>query len=147
MLAFSRKSTWQGHKHRTMPRTGGEIREENAGTHIRGWTCDRKTPQGTTGTWVQAKGGKGRGKPAWERQQTQAHGAGRGDERQRLVGRGRGGGGRRPGGRRFAPGKEVGSRSKLRGLQKGMATDGEELGNSGNIAIHKTGEEKGGVWG
>ena len=34
--------------------------------------------------------------------------------------------------------------TKLRVLQIGTATDGEEVGNSGNITIHKTGEEKGG---
>ena len=56
-----------------------------------------------------------------------------------------GGGGRRPGGQHFAPGKEVGSRWNLRGIQRGMATDGEKLGKRGNIKIQKTGEEKDGV--
>ena len=59
---------------------------------------------------MQAEGGKGGSDPELERQQTQARGAGRIDERQRLSG---GGYKRLPGGQRFAPGEEVGSGCKL----------------------------------
>ena len=43
-----------------MPRFGREIGEGNSGTQRRGGIRDGSTPQGLTGTWVQAKGGKGR---------------------------------------------------------------------------------------
>ena len=80
---------------------GGRGRDTEAQRDLR-----RGTPQGTTGIWVQAKGGKGGSEPAWGWQQTQTRGTGRMDERWRLAG---GGCGRRPGGRRFPPGEEVGS--------------------------------------
>ena len=89
-----------------MPRFGGELGEVEVGTQRRGGNRDRRTPQFPTGTWVQAEGGKGGIALAWERQQAQACGPGRRDERRRLAG---GGCGRRPSGRRFAPGEEVGS--------------------------------------
>ena len=91
---------------------------------------------------MKAKGGKGGSKMAQERQQTQAHGAGRRDERQRLADGG--GSGRRLVGRCFAPGKELGSGCKLRRLQRGTAMDGEEVGKRGERTIQKTGKEKGG---
>ena len=81
-----------------------KLGEDEAGTQRRGGTRDGRTPQGPTGTWVQAKGVKGGRAPAQERHQTQAHSAGRRYERRRLSG---GGCGLRPGGRQFAPVKEV----------------------------------------
>ena len=139
-LAFSQKSTQQGHQNRTMPRFGGELREDKAGKNIRRWTCDWQTPQGPKWTWVQAEGGNGRSKPARERQQTQAHDAGRRDEMYLLTG---GKWGLCPGGQRLEPGEEVGRGCKLRGLQRGAATDVEEVRNRGKITTQKTGEEKG----
>ena len=87
---------------------------------------------------MQAEGGKGGSKPERERQQTQARGAGRRDERRRLAGGG--GGGRRAGVRRFVPGKEVRSGCKLRGLQRGKATDGKEVVKRVEITTRKMGE-------
>ena len=52
---------------KTIPKllpTSGEV---EAGTQRRGGTCDGQTPQGPTGTWVQAEGGKGGITPAHER--------------------------------------------------------------------------------
>ena len=66
-----------------MPRFGGELGEDESGTQIRGGTRDGRTPQGKTGTWVQAEGGKGESKPTRERQQMQARGAGRRDKQRR----------------------------------------------------------------
>ena len=42
-----------------MPGFRGELREVEAGTQRRGETHNGQTPQGITGTWVQAKGSKG----------------------------------------------------------------------------------------
>ena len=39
----------------------------------------------------------------------------------------------------------MGSGCKLRGIQRGTATDREEAGKSGNRTVQKTGEEKGGA--
>ena len=91
-----------------MPRFVGELGEDVAGTQRRGGTHNGRTHQGPIETWAQAEGGKGGGgKPAQERQQTQARGTGRRYERRRLEDGGKYG--RRPGGRRFAPGEEMGS--------------------------------------
>ena len=89
---------------------------------------------------MHTKGGKGESESAQERQQTQEHDAGRKDKQKKLAS-----GRRRPGGRRFAPGKYVGSRWKLRALQRVTAVCGEELGKRGKITIHKTGKENGGA--
>ena len=89
-----------------MPRFGGKLGEDKAGSQRRGGTRDGRTPQGLTETWVQAKGKKLESKPAQERQQTQVRDMGRRDNRQRLS---VGGYGQRLGGQRFAPVKEVGS--------------------------------------
>ena len=70
-------------------------------------TRDVQTPQEMTGTWAQAKGSKGESHSHRKPRQTQACGTVRRDKRQRLPG---GGCGRRPGGRRFAPGEELGIR-------------------------------------
>ena len=43
-----------------MLRFEGELREYKAGTQRHGETCDRQTPQGTTGTWVQVDDSKRR---------------------------------------------------------------------------------------
>ena len=40
--------------------------EFKAGTHRNGGTCDGRTPQGLTVTWVQAVGGKGRSSTSQE---------------------------------------------------------------------------------
>ena len=53
-------------KDRTMPGFGGELMEGEAGKQRRGGTRDGKTPQGLTGTWMQAKGGKRGSAPSWE---------------------------------------------------------------------------------
>ena len=45
-----------------MPGFGGDLGEGAAGIQRRGGTHARQTPQGTTGTWLQAKGGKGGGR-------------------------------------------------------------------------------------
>ena len=47
-----------------------------AGTQRRGGTRTGKTPQVSTGTWVQAKGGKGGGALAQEQQNMQGCGGG-----------------------------------------------------------------------
>ena len=71
---------------------------------------------------MQPDEGKWGSELAQERQQMQVRKAGCKDERQRLVDvRFR----RRPGGRQFAPGEDVGSECKLRGLQIGTAMDGD----------------------
>ena len=44
-----------------MPLFGGDLGEGEAGTQRRRGTCYRQTPQGLTGTWVQAEGDKGGG--------------------------------------------------------------------------------------
>ena len=62
-------------------------------------------PKGLTGTWAQAKGGKGGTNGHGTRQQKQARGAGCRDERRRMAG---GGGGKITGGRRITLGEEVG---------------------------------------
>ena len=66
-------------------------------------------------TWVQAEGGKGGITPARECQQTQERDAGCREKRQRMAG---GRGGKRPVGRRFAPGEEV-----ERGCKQGGTED------------------------
>ena len=101
-----KKATQHGHQNRTIPRFGGELGEDGAGTQRLGRTCDGKTPQEPTGTWVQSDGGKGGRELAQERKKMQAYGAGRRDERRRLAG---GGCRERLGGQRFVPGEEVGS--------------------------------------
>ena len=60
-----------------MPGFGGDLGEDEVGTQRRGGTRTGRTPQGWTGTWVQAEGGKGGSAPAWKRRHTQAHGAGK----------------------------------------------------------------------
>ena len=44
-------------------------------------------------------------------------------------------------------GRKSKERAKLRGFQRGTATDGEEVGKRGEIMIQKTAEEKGGTGG
>ena len=51
-LAFSQKFTRHGHQNRTVPRFGGELGKEEAGTQRRRGTRDGQTPQGPTGAWV-----------------------------------------------------------------------------------------------
>ena len=92
----------------TIPRTGlCQDLEENSGRVRRGHrgdggTHNGRTPQGLTGTWAQAEGGKGGGAHSQERWQTQAHSTGRRDERRGLAGGRRG---RCPGGRSFSLGE------------------------------------------
>ena len=92
-----------------------EDSEENSG-RARHWyrgyqgTLDSQTTQGPTGTWAQANGGKGgRVHSHDKRRNTKSRGEGRRDEWRRLAG---GRCGQHPGGRRFAPGEEVGNRWK-----------------------------------
>ena len=75
-----------------MPVFEGDLGEEEAGLQRQGGTHAGRTPQGPTGTWVQAKGGKGGSALAWERRKMQERVTGRRDERQRLAGDGGGGG-------------------------------------------------------
>ena len=69
-------------------------------------TYGKRTPMGIKGIWAQAKGIKGGMNGRRQCRQTQECGAERRVKRRRLVG---GGCGRRPCGRFFAPGEEVGS--------------------------------------
>ena len=83
-------------------------------------------PQGTTGTWVQAEGGKGRGAPARERRKIQACGTGHKDKRPEAGGwRVAGAGNAQVGGashweRRWGAGE-------TRGIRWGTAADGEAV--------------------
>ena len=72
--------------------------------------------------------------------QTHARGVGRTDDRRRLEG---GRVGRRPGGRSFAPGEELGSWWGKIGPQLWTYTDGDEVGKRRKQKIQKTVEEKG----
>ena len=59
-----------------MPGFGGDFMGYKAGTQRRGGTRTGKTPQVSTVTWVQAKGGKGGGALAQEQQNMQGCGGG-----------------------------------------------------------------------
>ena len=67
---------------------GGEVGEVEVWAQRSGGTRDGRTPQGLTGNWDQAEGGKGGGSQSRKKQKTQARGAGNRDEWQRLVGAG-----------------------------------------------------------
>ena len=56
---FREKPPENNYKDRTMPRFRGELEEGEERTHRRRGTHDVRNPQGLTGTWVQAEGGKG----------------------------------------------------------------------------------------
>ena len=112
-LALTRKPTQQESKDRTMPGFGGELREGKTGTQGCGWTRGGLTLQGMTGRWVKARAANGGAQRNGKRRQTHARGAGRRHVWQRMAG---GRYGRRPGGRRFALGEEVGSGWKREGF-------------------------------
>ena len=82
-LALARKSTRQETKDRTMTGFDGDLGKYEVGTHRRRGTRAGRTPQGTTGTWVQAEVGEGGG--------VHLHGNG---SRRRHVARGAGTSGR-----------------------------------------------------
>ena len=74
---------------RTLHISLGEDSEENSGRERQGngdaeGPATGEPPPRPTGTWVQAKGGKGGSAPARERRQTQTRGAGCRDEQRRL---------------------------------------------------------------
>ena len=92
--------------------------KDHSGTARRGHrfhrgTRDGQTPHGMTSTCDQVEGGKGGGTKSWDTSTD----AGTGREAQRK-GVEAGGFIRRPGGRRFMPVEEVGSRCKREGQQK-----------------------------
>ena len=110
------------------PRTGRcQYQEDHSGRERWGnrgdrGKCDRRTPQGLTGSWAQSKGGTGGGNKSQERRHMQACRAGRRDVRRRLTG---GGCGWCPGGRSFAPREEVRSGCYIyRGIRLWKASDG-----------------------
>ena len=87
-----RKTSWEDSEDKS-----GSTRQGNrgdVGTH------NDQTPHGLTGTWAQAKGGKGGSKSHGKRRQMQARGVGCRDERRRMSG---GRYGQRPGGRSLTP--------------------------------------------
>ena len=53
-------------KDRKILGSGRDLREGKAGAQRHGGTCNRRTPQGMTGTWVKAEGGKGGSAPSRE---------------------------------------------------------------------------------
>ena len=116
--------TWtSGRDTNTQKITGsGAAHREGGGKKGRWRDTQWAHPQVLTGTWVQAEGGKGGGNRRGKRRQTQTRGAGRRDKQQRLEG------GRCvkfPGGRSYAPGKEVECGCERVVLQQRTATDGE----------------------
>ena len=88
------------------------------------------------GDLVAGRGRKWGGERTWERQQVQARGAGCRGERRKLAG---GGCGRRPGGRRSAPGEEVGSGRDREARQRQKATDGGVVGRRKDQEIFRNG--------
>ena len=84
----------------------GATHREGGGTHGRRKEPRQTNPQGMTGTWEQAEGGKGGANQCGIRWLMQACVPGHRYKRRRLAG---GRCGRCPGGRRSMTGKEVGS--------------------------------------
>ena len=58
-LALALKATQLETKYQSMPIFGGNLGKGESGTQRRRGTRDGRTPQGITGNWVQAEGGKG----------------------------------------------------------------------------------------
>ena len=96
-----------------VPWFGAEHREGKKKAQWYGGTYNRQTPQGLTGTWSQAKGGKGGSNGHCKRWNMQKCGAGC---RYKWWGQVVGGCGWRLGGRWFAPGEEVGIVCKRKGI-------------------------------